>query len=90
MKTYVIIEWYYPNKVKELYARFGEHGRNLPKGVKYINSWIDEDVTTCYQIMESESIEKLNEWIEFWEDLADFQIIPVINSIKAKEKVLSN
>lgn len=85
---YLIIEKYFPDKVKELYARFDKNGRMLPKGVKYIDSWINEDVNTCYQLMESESIEKLKVWIKYWNDLADFKIIPVIKSKEAKQKVL--
>lgn len=87
--TYMIIERFYPDKVKELYKRFEEKGRLLPPGVHYVNSWIDEKVEVCYQVMESESIEKLQEWIDNWIDLADFEIIPVISSVQAKEKVFS-
>ena len=85
---YIIIEKFHPGKVKELYQRFAEKGRLMPEGVNYINSWIDEDVKTCYQVMNSDSLEKLHEWINNWEDLADFEIIPVISSAEAKEKVI--
>ena len=85
--VYMIIERFYPNKVKELYKRFEEKGRMMPDGVNYINSWIDEEVSTCYQVMESPSAEKIQEWINHWNDLADFEIIPVITSAEAKEKV---
>jgi hypothetical protein len=83
----MIIEHFHPEKVKLLYQRFEEKGRQLPAGVSYINSWIDEEIKTCYQVMESDSIEKINEWIRHWNDLADFTIIPVITSAEAKEKV---
>jgi hypothetical protein len=85
----MIIEMFHPHKVKELYKRFEEKGRQLPEGVHYINSWINEEVTTCYQVMESDTEEKINEWIKHWNDLADFKIIPVITSAQAKEKVNS-
>ena len=86
---YVIIETFHPNKVKQLYKRFEEKGRLLPEGVQYINSWINEDVTTCYQVMESESEEKLYDWIQNWIDLSDFKVIPVITSSQAKEKIFA-
>ncbi len=86
---YLIIEHFKKDKVLELYQRFDKKGRMLPKGVTYINSWIDESVETCYQIMESESLEKLQEWIANWNDLADFEIIPVLTSTEAKDKVFS-
>lgn len=87
--TYMIIERFHPGKVKELYRRFDEKGRLLPTGVTYMNSWIDEKVETCFQVMESESLDKLLTWIHHWEDLAEFEIIPVITSAQAKEKVFS-
>jgi hypothetical protein len=86
---YMIIERFRPGKVKELYNRFSEKGRMLPEGVQYINSWINEDVSICYQLMQSETPGKLQEWISHWNDLADFEVIPVISSAEAKEKVFS-
>jgi hypothetical protein len=85
----MIIERFHLGKVKTLYQRFDEKGRMMPAGVNYVNSWINEDVTICYQVMETDAIEKLREWISHWNDLADFEIIPVITSAQAKEKAFS-
>lgn len=87
--TYLIIEHFHPDKIGELYQRFDEKGRMLPEGVIYITSWIDEKVTTCYQVMESDSSEKLQTWVSYWQDLADFEIIPVVSSARAREIVLT-
>ena len=86
---YMIIEKFHPGKVKALYQRFDEKGRLMPDGITYINSWINESVTICYQVMETNNPELLNEWISNWKDLADFEIIPVINSADAKKKVFA-
>lgn len=86
--TYMIIERYKPGMIKAIYQRFAEKGRMLPGGVSYINSWINEDVTICYQLMESDSVDKLQEWIECWNDLVDFEVIKVISSAEAKAKVI--
>lgn len=86
---YMIIERFHPEKVKQLYERFDREGRLLPNGVHYVNSWIDETVSTCFQLMEADSIEGIHEWIKKWEDVADFEVIPIINSAEAKAKVLS-
>ena len=85
---YMVIEKFKQGKVKDLYKRFEEKGRLMPHGLTYINSWITEDVSACYQLMEAYDIHKLHEWINNWNDLADFEIIPVITSQQAKEKVL--
>ena len=87
--VYMVIERFHPGKVKELYKRFDERGRTLPEGVHYINSWINEEVSVCYQVMESSSEEKLKEWISHWNDLAGFEVIPVITSAEAKAKVFT-
>lgn len=86
----MIIERFYPGKVKELYRRFEEKGRMLPDGVRYISSWINEEVTICYQLMEAGDNSQLLEWIGHWADLADFEVIPVISSAEAKQKVFAD
>ena len=86
---YMIIETFHPGKVKQLYKRFEEKGRLMPQGVQYINSWINEDITTCFQVMESDTEKKIYEWIQNWIELSDFKVIPVITSSQAKEKVFA-
>ena len=83
----MIIERFHPGKVKDMYQRFAEKGRMLPEGVNYINSWIDSQISICYQVMESDSEEKIRQWILYWNDLADFELIPVLTSAEVKEKV---
>jgi hypothetical protein len=83
----MIIEHFHAGKIKELYRRFDEKGRMLPEGVQYVNSWINEDVTICYQVMETDSIDKLHAWIANWNDIVDFEVVPVISSAEAKKKI---
>jgi hypothetical protein len=86
---YMIIEKFHPGKVKSLYQRYADKGRMLPEGVNYINSWIDIQISICYQLMESDSEQKIHVWIQCWDDLADFEVIPVITSAEAKTKVFA-
>ena len=86
---YMIIERFHEGKIRSVYERFDERGRMMPEGVSYINSWIAQDMKTCYQVMETVSEEKLKEWISKWNDLCDFEIISVITSSEAKAKVFS-
>lgn len=85
---YMVIEKFKPGKIKEVYKRFDEKGRLMPDGLVFLDSWITEDVTKCYQIMETYDVAKLQEWTNNWSDLVEFEIIPVITSRQAKEKVL--
>jgi hypothetical protein len=81
----MIIETFHQGKQQQIYKRVEEKGRMLPEGVVYINSWITEDLSTCYQVMEADNTDKIQEWISHWEDLVDFIVIPVLTSAQAKE-----
>jgi len=86
--VYMIIERFHPGKGKTIYQRFAEKGRMLPEGVTYINSWINTELTVCYQVMEADTPGQLQEWTDQWKDLADFEVVPVISSAEAKRKIL--
>ena len=49
-------------------------------GVVYHASWIDPAAARCFQIMEADSVEPLEQWASRWADLADFEIVPVLTS----------
>lgn len=87
---FMIIEHFRPGKVKDIYRRFDEKGRMLPDGVQYISSWMNEEVTLCYQLMEAEDVAGIRQWIANWDDLVDFEVIPVISSAEAKQKVFAS
>lgn len=82
---YMVIERY---KDKEMvYKRFREKGRMMPEGVNYVNSWVAEDGNTCYQINEAQSEELLHEWASNWNDVTDFEFIPIISSKEMSAKM---
>lgn len=82
---YMVIENYKNNL--EVYRRFDEKGRMMPDGLKYISSWIDKDVNKCFQLMETENEKLFSEWIANWSDIVDFEVVQVINSAEAREKI---
>jgi hypothetical protein len=49
----------------------------LPPGVAYHASWVDSEGARCFQVMESPTPELLHTWVSRWDDLMDFEIIPV-------------
>lgn len=69
----------------EIYRRFAEKGRMMPEGLNYLSSWIDTDFKKCYQLMETENVKLFDEWIANWNDLVDFEVVPVITSAEAAE-----
>ena len=60
--------------------RFRQKGRMLPEGVAYHASWVDPAGTRCFQIMEAPRLESLETWTSRWDDLVDFEIVPVLTS----------
>ena len=81
---YLVIE-HYKDKAA-VYRRFHEKGRMMPDGVRYVDSWVTADGSTCYQINESRSEALLHEWAANWSDVTDFEFIPVISSREMSEK----
>ena len=49
----------------------------------YISSWVDLTSERCFQLMEARGVEVLTEWIANWDDLVDFEIVPVRTSEEA-------
>ena len=77
---YMVIERFRGGNPAPVGQRFRGHGRMLPDGVLYHASWIDPVEGRCFQVMEPGSRELLEGWIHRWEDLVDFEVIPVLTS----------
>jgi hypothetical protein len=46
-----------------------------------VDSWIEEPgLSRCFQLMETDDPSLFDEWIDNWNDLADFEIVPVVSS----------
>jgi Protein of unknown function (DUF3303) len=71
-----------------VYERAAEQGRLLPDGLVYVDSWVDERLDRCFQLMETDDARLIDEWIARWSDLADFEVVPVIGSAEAAARVL--
>jgi Protein of unknown function (DUF3303) len=73
-----------------VYERAAEEGRLLPPGLDYVDSWVDERLHRCFQLMETEDPGLLDEWTARWSDLAEFEVVPVISSAAAAARVLGD
>jgi hypothetical protein len=71
-----------------VYERAAEQGRLLPDGLAYVDSWVDERLGRCFQLMETDDPTLFNEWMARWGDLAEFEVVPVVSSAEARERVL--
>jgi hypothetical protein len=84
---FMVIEHFRPGKAVEVYRRFRDRGRMAPEGVRYISSWVDLGFRRCFQVMEAESETLLKEWTANWDDLVEFEIVPVRTSEQAVEAI---
>jgi Protein of unknown function (DUF3303) len=73
---------------RPVYERAAERGRMLPEGLLYVDSWIDESLDRCFQLMETDDPCLLDEWIANWSDLGEFEIVSVIGSAEASARAL--
>jgi hypothetical protein len=84
---YLIIEHFRNGDPGPVYARFRAAGRLAPAGLEYISSWVTDDLTRCYQVMQCEDPGLLREWMAAWEDLVEFEVHPVLTSAEAAARV---
>ena len=85
---YMVIETFTQGP-RAVYARAAERGRMLPPGLVYLDSWIDEQrLDRCFQLMETEDPSLFDGWIAEWDDLVEFEIVPVISSAEASTRHL--
>ena len=80
---YMVIERFKPGCAEEVYRRFRERGRMAPEGLRYLSSWVDRKFERCFQVMEADDEALITAWTSHWEDLVEFEIIPVRTSSEA-------
>ncbi|HEX2094491.1 MAG TPA: DUF3303 family protein [Longimicrobiaceae bacterium] len=84
---YMIVERFRDGDALPVYRRFRDRGRMAPEGVRYVASWVTDDLRRCFQVMECEDRGLLEEWMAKWRDLVDFEVHPVITSAEAAAMV---
>jgi hypothetical protein len=80
---FIVIEHFKNHDAAPVYRRFREQGRMMPEGLKYIESWTETDFARCFQLMECDDSRLFQQWMAHWEDLIDFEIVPVVSSREA-------
>ena len=55
----------------------------MPEGVEYRGSWVTDDLRRCFQVMECQDRRLLDQWIAHWDDITEFDVIPVVTSAEA-------
>jgi len=83
---YMVLEHFRGDPVP-VYRRFRDQGRLEPEGLRYINSWVTQDLQHCFQIVECDDPPLLQRWIDRWSDLVEFEVTPIVTSQEAAAAV---
>ena len=84
---YMVIETFTQGAVP-VYERARDRGRMLPDGLRYLDSWVEDGLGRCFQLMETDDPSLFDGWTSHWDDLAEFEIVPVIASADAGSRAL--
>jgi hypothetical protein len=83
----MVIERFRNRDAKAVYRRFRDHGRGAPVGLSYVGGWIEANIDRCFQVMECDDARLLQQWVAFWGDLVEFEIVPVVPSEDARATI---
>jgi len=84
---FMVIEHFRGGDARPVYRRFRDVGRLMPDGIVYVASWVDADLTRCFQVMECEDEALLAQWTANWSDIVEFEIVPVMTSAQARAAI---
>lgn len=77
---FMVIEHFKDRNPEPVYKRFADKGRMMPDGLNYVDSWIEVGMDRCFQVMETDDPALLQEWVSKWNDLVEFEVVPVVTS----------
>ena len=77
---FMVVETFRAGCRDAVYERFRTTGQMLPEGLVYISSWVSCDGKKCFQLMEAKDVDMFTPWVADWDDLAEFEVIPVEDS----------
>jgi hypothetical protein len=84
---FMVIERFRNRDPKPIYRRLREHGRQMPEGLKFVDSWVEPNFDRCFQLMETDDARLLQKWVAAWADLMEFEILPVVPSKQTRQDV---
>jgi hypothetical protein len=84
---FMVIERFKNRDAAAVYRRFRERGRMAPDGLRYVDSWVETGFERCFQLMECDDPSLLDEWTARWQDLVEFEVVPVVTSKQAAEAI---
>ena len=86
---YMVIEEFVQG-ARPVYERARDQGRMFPAGLEYVDSWVDERLERCFQLMETDDPALIDRWIDEWSDLVRFEVVPLLGSDEAARRALAD
>jgi hypothetical protein len=86
-RLYMVVEHFKGGDAVPVYRRFRDRGRLAPEDLSYLSSWVDVNLKRCYQLMETDDPDLLDQWLAAWSDLVDFEVNQVMSSAEAVEAI---
>ena len=84
---FMVIERFKDNDMLPIYKRLRDEGRLIPEGLRYVDSWVEPNFSRCFQLMECDDTRLLQQWVTFWSDLVEFEIVPVVPSAETRAAI---
>ncbi|HVF42384.1 MAG TPA: DUF3303 family protein [Pyrinomonadaceae bacterium] len=84
---YMVVERFRNRDAVAVYRRFRERGRMTPDGLEYVGSWVETNYDRCFQLMRCDDPRLFDEWTARWQDLVEFEIVPVAEPKEVLEAI---
>ena len=84
---FMVIERFKDRDARAVYRRARDEGRGIPAGLRYVDSWVEVNFDRCFQLMECDDARLLQQWVVFWRDLVEFEIVPVVTSAETRATI---
>jgi hypothetical protein len=85
---FMVVERFAGNDMAPIYQHLRSHGRGMPEGLAYVDSWIAADFSRCFQLMRCDDAALLQQWVLHWRGTgATFEIVPVTPSAQTRAAV---
>ena len=83
---FMVIERFRDDDMVPIYQKVRDGGRQLPEGLKYIDSWVEPNFSRCFQLMECDDLRLFQKWALEWRGSgAKIEIVPVVSSKDTRE-----
>ena len=84
---FMVIERFKDRDPIPVYKRVRDQGIKFPEGLTYVGSWIEPNFDRCFQLMECDDARLLQQWVLFWDNLIEFEFVPVVPSTETRKIV---